>query len=205
MSIPYLEPTYKSSIDQFDLLKDLKEATDIEETLTSRLGTKRRAEVSRAGTRSIASLTPEQLSRKRANDRTAQVRSSHLLYDEWPEAWIIRLPFLEFHNEEYLRANRTDYLAGQRSIRQRTKKHIEELEQRIRDLSQDQDVRDFEQIKRRNAELEEELRQLSELLGRSQGSMVSSPDLNPLSGRIDNTRRYEENYRRGGGQVYDPR
>ncbi|XMA13661.1 hypothetical protein WAI453_006452 [Rhynchosporium graminicola] len=126
--------------DEQTIAHDLKEATDIEETLTSRLGTKRR--VSRAGTRSIASLTPEQLSRKRANDRTAQ-----------------------------------------RSIRQRTKKHIEELEQRIRDLSQDQDVRDFEQIKRRNAELEEELRQLSELLGRSQGSMVSSPDLNPLSGK----------------------
>ncbi|KAK0116906.1 hypothetical protein ONS96_012752 [Cadophora gregata f. sp. sojae] len=97
---------------------------------------------SRAGTRSVASLTPEQLARKRANDREAQ-----------------------------------------RSIRQRTKTHIEELEQRIRDLSQDQDARDFEQIKRRNAELEEELRQLKELLGRSDGSIASSPELTPLSSR----------------------
>lgn len=69
----------------------------------------------------------------------------------------------------------------QRSIRQRTKTHIEELEQRIRDLSQDQDARDFEQIKRRNAELEDELRHLRELLGRSDGSVASSPELTPLS------------------------
>ncbi|PVH68209.1 hypothetical protein DL98DRAFT_368531, partial [Cadophora sp. DSE1049] len=95
---------------------------------------------SRAGTRSVASLTPEQLARKRANDREAQ-----------------------------------------RSIRQRTKTHIEELEQRIRDLSQDQDTRDFEQIKRRNAELEEELRKLRELLGRSDSSVASSPELTPIS------------------------
>lgn len=122
------QPTYPPS----------KEGMETGDSSISKPGAKRRA--SRAGTRSVASLTPEQLARKRANDREAQ-----------------------------------------RSIRQRTKTHIEELEQRIRDLSQDQDARDFEQIKRRNAELEDELRHLRELLGRSDGSVASSPELTPLS------------------------
>ncbi|PVH84517.1 hypothetical protein DL98DRAFT_584592 [Cadophora sp. DSE1049] len=117
-----------------------KDGMENEDSSIIKPGAKRRA--SRAGTRSVASLTPEQLARKRANDREAQ-----------------------------------------RSIRQRTKTHIEELEQRIRDLSQDQDARDFEQIKRRNAELEEELRQLRELLGRPDGSVASSPELTPLASR----------------------
>ncbi|KAG4419396.1 hypothetical protein IFR04_007447 [Cadophora malorum] len=124
------QPTYPPS----------KEGMETGDSSISKPGAKRRA--SRAGTRSVASLTPEQLARKRANDREAQ-----------------------------------------RSIRQRTKTHIEELEQRIRDLSQDQDARDFEQIKRRNAELEDELRHLRELLGRSDGSVASSPELTPLSSR----------------------
>ncbi|KAL5324259.1 hypothetical protein ACEPPN_008804 [Leptodophora sp. 'Broadleaf-Isolate-01'] len=49
---------------------DSKETTDIGEPPNSKPGAKRRA--SRAGTRSVASLTPEQLARKRANDREAQ-------------------------------------------------------------------------------------------------------------------------------------
>ncbi|CAL3967577.1 unnamed protein product [Diplocarpon coronariae] len=113
---------------------DPRESIDNGDSAGSKAGPKRRA--SRAGTRSVASLTPEQLARKRANDREAQ-----------------------------------------RSIRQRTKTHIEELEQRIRDLSDDKDARNFEQIKRRNAELEEELRRLRELLGRSDGSVASSPEI----------------------------
>jgi TolA-binding protein len=85
-------------------------------------GAKRRA--SRAGTRSVATLTPEQLARKRANDREAQ-----------------------------------------RNIRQRTRDHIESLEQRIRDLSGDQqDDRNLEEIRRRNEELEEELKRLKDIL-----------------------------------------
>lgn len=102
--------------------------------------------VSRAGTRSVASLTPDQLARKRANDREAQ-----------------------------------------RSIRQRTKTHIEELERRIQDLSAEHDEKNIEELQRRNAELEEELRQLKEILGRpdsnmgSSASSASSPDLTPLS------------------------
>ncbi|KAH7407631.1 hypothetical protein BKA64DRAFT_693819 [Cadophora sp. MPI-SDFR-AT-0126] len=124
------QPNYTSS----------KEGMENEDRSISKPGSKRREVASRAGTRSVASLTPEQLARKRANDREAQ-----------------------------------------RSIRQRTKTHIQELEQRIRDLSQDQDVRDLEQIKRRNTELEEELRQLRELLGRSESSVASSPELTPLS------------------------
>ena len=85
-------------------------------------GAKRRA--SRAGTRSVATLTSEQLARKRANDREAQ-----------------------------------------RNIRQRTRDHIESLEQRIRDLSGDQqDDRNLEEIRRRNEELEEELKRLKDIL-----------------------------------------
>ncbi|PVH68489.1 hypothetical protein DL98DRAFT_215876 [Cadophora sp. DSE1049] len=107
---------------------------------SSKPGPKRRA--SRAETRRVASLTPEQLARKRTNDREAQ-----------------------------------------RSTRQRTKNHIEELEQRIRELSEDQDARNYEQIKKRNADLEEELKQLREALGRSQESAASSPELAPSSSR----------------------
>ncbi|PBP19042.1 hypothetical protein BUE80_DR010101, partial [Diplocarpon rosae] len=117
---------------------DPRASADNGDSSSSKAGPKRRA--SRAGTRSVASLTPEQLARKRANDREAQ-----------------------------------------RSIRQRTKTHIEELEQRIRYLSDGKDARDLEQIKRRNAELEEELRRLREILGRSEGSVASSPELTPMS------------------------
>lgn len=78
---------------------DSKETTDIGEPPNSKPGAKRRGKnkmrdcpdrspsssasndilfcltslASRAGTRSVASLTPEQLARKRANDREAQV------------------------------------------------------------------------------------------------------------------------------------
>lgn len=55
-------------------------------------------------------------------------------------------------------------------ICQRSKFYIEELEQRIRELTQAQDARDFEQVERRNKELEEELRQLRGFLGWSDGS-----------------------------------
>jgi hypothetical protein len=88
-------------------------------------------------------LTPEQLARKRANDREAQ-----------------------------------------RSIRQRTKNHIEELERRIQDLSAENDEKNIEVLQRRNSELEGELRHLKEVLARSNSdaaSSSSSPDLTPLS------------------------
>jgi len=100
---------------------------------SSKPGAKRRA--SRAGTRSVATLTPEQLARKRANDREAQ-----------------------------------------RSIRQRTRDHIESLEQRIRDLSRDrQDERNIDEIQRRNEELEEELKRLKDILHALEEDMGSSP------------------------------
>lgn len=92
------------------------------ESSSSKPGAKRRA--TRAGARSVASLTTEQLARKRANDREAQ-----------------------------------------RSIRQRTREHIESLEQRIHDLSGDrQDERNIDEIQRRNEELEEELKRLKDIL-----------------------------------------
>lgn len=96
-------------------------------------GAKRRA--SRAGTRSVATLTPEQLARKRANDREAQ-----------------------------------------RNIRQRTRDHIESLEQRIRDLSGDrQDDRNLEEIRRRNEVLEEELKRLKDILLALEDDIGSAP------------------------------
>jgi chromosome segregation ATPase len=96
-------------------------------------GAKRRA--SRAGTRSVATLTPEQLARKHANDREAQ-----------------------------------------RNIRQRTRDHIESLEQRIRDLSGDrQDDRNLEEIQRRNKELEEELKHHKTILFALEDDMGSAP------------------------------
>jgi chromosome segregation ATPase len=103
-----------------------------EEAPPSKPGAKRRA--SRAGTRSVATLTPEQLARKRANDREAQ-----------------------------------------RSIRQRTRDHIESLEQRIRDLSGGwQDERNIDEIKRRNEELEEELKRLKNIIDTIEDDMGSS-------------------------------
>ncbi|KAE8448070.1 hypothetical protein EG329_009835 [Mollisiaceae sp. DMI_Dod_QoI] len=51
-------------------LQDSEGSHDIPDPSSSKPGAKRRA--SRAGTRSVASLTPEQLARKRANDREAQ-------------------------------------------------------------------------------------------------------------------------------------
>jgi hypothetical protein len=103
------------------------------EAPSSKPGAKRRA--SRAGTRSVATLTPEQLARKRANDREAQ-----------------------------------------RNIRQRTRDHIESLEQRIRDLSGDrQDDRNVEEIQRRNEELEEELKRLKDILHALEDDIGPSP------------------------------
>jgi hypothetical protein len=87
---------------------------------------------SRAGTRSVATLTEAQLARKRANDREAQ-----------------------------------------RSIRQRTKDRIEGLEQRIRELTEEQnDGRSLEDVERRNSELEEELRRLRESLPNAESMMI---------------------------------
>ncbi|CAG8975273.1 hypothetical protein HYALB_00007974 [Hymenoscyphus albidus] len=97
-------------------------AGDSSNSNSSKTEPRRRA--SRAGTRSVATLTEAQLARKRANDREAQ-----------------------------------------RSIRQRTKDRIERLEQRIKDLTEGQnDERSFEEIQRRNEELEEELRLMREAI-----------------------------------------
>ncbi|EKD13662.1 hypothetical protein MBM_07863 [Drepanopeziza brunnea f. sp. 'multigermtubi' MB_m1] len=120
---------------------DPKEVAESRDAANEEPAPKRRAP--RAGSRSVSLLTPEKLSRKRANDRESQ-----------------------------------------RLIRQRTKAHIEELEERIRQLSEHEDTKELEQIKRRNADLEEELKQLQELLGRSDASGASSPEPNPLSPRF---------------------
>jgi hypothetical protein len=81
----------------------------------------------RAGTRRVTSLTPEQLERKRANDREAQ-----------------------------------------RTIRQRTKEHIERLELQVAELRAKGDK--FDEVMRRNAILENEIRALRHQLTVAGGS-----------------------------------
>ncbi|KAF7861437.1 hypothetical protein EAF04_008002 [Stromatinia cepivora] len=97
-------------------------------------GEKKRA--SRAGSRSVSTLSPAQLARKRANDREAQ-----------------------------------------RSIRLRTKEHIERLEARVEELTNGRhtDV-ELEEARRRNEALELEVRQLSEDLAQLRDDDSSDPD-----------------------------
>ncbi|KAL2847967.1 hypothetical protein BJX68DRAFT_106455 [Aspergillus pseudodeflectus] len=86
----------------------------------------------RAGTRRVTSLTPEQLERKRANDREAQ-----------------------------------------RTIRQRTKEHIERLELQVAELRAKGDK--FDEVMRRNAILENEIRALRHQLTVAGGSPGYQP------------------------------
>lgn len=65
----------------------------------------------------------------------------------------------------------------------RQKNHIEDLENRIRELSGGDESQSLEDVRRRNVELEEELKHLREALGRSEGSMTSSPELAPLQSK----------------------
>lgn len=65
--------------------------------------------------------------------------------------------------EAQLARKRANDREAQRSIRQRTKDRIERLELRIKELTDGQnDERSFEEVQRRNEELEEELRQMRE-------------------------------------------
>ncbi|KAF7898594.1 hypothetical protein EAF00_005040 [Botryotinia globosa] len=92
--------------------------------------------VSRAGTRSVSSLSPAQLARKRANDREAQ-----------------------------------------RNIRLRTKEHIERLEARIEELTRGRESGgELEEARKRNEELEREVRQLTESLAQLRDDDSSSSD-----------------------------
>lgn len=91
---------------------------------------------SRAGTRKVASLTAEQLERKRANDREAQ-----------------------------------------RTIRQRTKEHIEQLERQVAELRARDEQMD--NVLRRNAVLEAEISRLRHQLA----VVMSSRPLYPVDGK----------------------
>ncbi|KAF4629959.1 hypothetical protein G7Y89_g8187 [Cudoniella acicularis] len=105
---------------------------DAPEQSTDKTKAEPRRRASRAGTRSVATLSEAQLARKRANDREAQ-----------------------------------------RSIRQRTKDRIERLELRVRELTEEHnDERSFEEVQRRNEELEEELRQLKENIPHHEDTMI---------------------------------
>lgn len=76
-------------------------------------------------------------------------------------------------NAEQLARKRANDREAQRAIRQRTREHIERLENRIKELSDNSPGTDaaLEAVQRRNAELEEELRQLRKtLFGMAQGS-----------------------------------
>jgi hypothetical protein len=66
-------------------------------------------------------------------------------------------------NAEQLARKRANDREAQRSIRQRTKDHIERLENRIRELTEGQNG-NLEEVQQRNAELERELRNLKESL-----------------------------------------
>lgn len=76
-------------------------------------------------------------------------------------------------NAEQLARKRANDREAQRAIRQRTREHIERLENRIKELSENSPESDsaLEAMQRRNAELEEELRQLRKtLFGMAEGS-----------------------------------
>jgi len=76
-------------------------------------------------------------------------------------------------NAEQLARKRANDREAQRAIRQRTREHIERLENRIKELSENNPESDaaFEAVQRRNAELEDELRQLRKTLyGMGEGS-----------------------------------
>ena len=66
-------------------------------------------------------------------------------------------------NAEQLARKRANDREAQRSIRQRTKDHIERLENRIRELTEGQNG-NLEEVQQRNEELERELRNLKESL-----------------------------------------
>lgn len=64
---------------------------------------------------------------------------------------------------------------AQRSIRQRTKDRIEGLEQRIKELTDEQnDGRSMEDVERRNVELESELRRLKENLPNTENMVITN-------------------------------
>ena len=84
-------------------------------------------------------------------------------------------------NAEQLARKRANDREAQRAIRQRTREHIERLENRIKELSENNPESDaaFDAVQRRNAELEEELRQLRKTLyGLGEGS--NSPGTSEL-------------------------
>jgi hypothetical protein len=64
---------------------------------------------------------------------------------------------------EQLERKRANDREAQRSIRQRTKDHITHLEDRIRELTANQPA-DIEKVRRRNEELENELKELKKQL-----------------------------------------
>lgn len=68
-------------------------------------------------------------------------------------------------NATQLARKRANDREAQRAIRQRTKEHIESLERRIAELSEGNDSdKELDDVRRRNYELEEEIRYLKETI-----------------------------------------
>ena len=80
-------------------------------------------------------------------------------------------------NAEQLARKRANDREAQRAIRQRTREHIERLENRIKELSENNPESDaaLEAVQRRNAELEEELRYLRRFTLFGMAERSSSP------------------------------
>lgn len=82
-------------------------------------------------------------------------------------------------NAEQLARKRANDREAQRSIRQRTKDHIERLENRIRELTEGQNG-NLEEVQQRNAELERELRKLKESLQLNEDGLKVSDYRGPM-------------------------
>jgi chromosome segregation ATPase len=80
---------------------------------------------------------------------------------------------------EQLARKRANDREAQRSIRQRTKDHIERLENRIRELTEGQNG-NLEEVQKRNAELEGELRELKESLQSTEDNTSGSEYGGPI-------------------------
>ncbi|PQE04939.1 bZIP transcription factor protein [Rutstroemia sp. NJR-2017a BBW] len=140
---------------------------------------KRRA--SRAGTRSVATLSPAQLARKRANDREAQrnirlrtkVRISGDIAGEYDA--------------------RALCISMEHLTNRKSQEHIEKLEARIQELTKGNHAdAELEEVRKRNEELEAEVRQLSESLAQlgdddssANISLSTSPDNSGYQNGLD--------------------
>ncbi|KGO75260.1 Protein of unknown function DUF3425 [Penicillium italicum] len=113
-------------------------STDVERPLENGTNPGRKRKLNSMSSRGVANLTPDQLAKKRANDRQAQ-----------------------------------------RAIRERTKGHIEALEQQVRDLSSQKPYLDLQEALRENKEIRSENAELR------QGLKAALDILQPLIAKAE--------------------